>query len=159
MQNRYWVFIISFLLITTCVFGQLKGRIIGVSDGDSVSLLDENNQVFKIRLHGIDAPEKKQDYGSVSKNFIGDMIYDKYVWVKTNGVDRYGRTIGIIYLNEKMEGQSINEKSLENGMSWHYKKYDKNVVWAALEVKARESKLGLWNMPNPIAPWSFRGSQ
>ncbi len=151
---------LSFILIFfyACVFSQLKGKIIGVSDGDSATLLDENNQTFKIRLHGIDAPEKKQDYGTVSKNFLGDLIYDKMVWVKTNGLDRYGRTIGIIYLNEQMDGLSVNEKSLANGMSWHYKKYDKNVLWGKIEITAKENKLGLWKIPNPTPPWSFRGS-
>lgn len=136
----------------------MKGKIIGVSDGDSVTLLDDKNQVFKIRLHGIDAPEKKQDYGTVSKNFLGDLIYDKMVWVKTNGMDRYGRTIGIIYLNEEMNGLSVNEKSLENGMSWHYKKYDKNILWERIELNAKENKIGLWKIPNPTPPWLFRGS-
>lgn len=156
--NKICLIIIFFLFLSNCLYSQLKGRIIGVSDGDSVSLLDENNVVFKIRLNGIDAPEKKQDYGSVSKNFIGDLIYDKKVWVITNGKDRYGRTIGTIYLSESMNGKSVNEMSLENGMSWHYKKYDNNIFWSNLELKAKEGKVGLWKLPNPIPPWSFRGS-
>jgi micrococcal nuclease len=156
--NRIVLIIIFFLSLSNCLYSQLKGRIIGVSDGDSVSLLDEKNVVFKIRLNGIDAPEKKQDFGNASKNFIGDLIYDKFVWVRTNGLDRYGRTIGTIYLNENMIGKSVNEMSLENGMSWHYKKYDKNILWSNIELKAKEDKVGLWKLPNPIPPWSFRGS-
>lgn len=156
--NRIVLIIIVFLSLSNCLYSQLKGRIIGVSDGDSVSLLDEKNVVFKIRLNGIDAPEKKQDFGNASKNFIGDLIYDKFVWVRTNGLDRYGRTIGTIYLNENMIGKSVNEMSLENGMSWHYKKYDKNILWSNIELKAKEDKIGLWQLQNPIPPWSFRGS-
>ena len=156
--NRIVLIIIVFLSLSNCLYSQLKGRIIGVSDGDSVSLLDEKNVVFKIRLNGIDAPEKKQDFGNASKNFIGDLIYDKFVWVRTNGLDRYGRTIGTIYLNENMIGKSVNEMSLENGMSWHYKKYDKNIIWSNIELKAKEDKIGLWQLQNPIPPWSFRGS-
>jgi endonuclease YncB( thermonuclease family) len=156
--NRIVLIIIFFLSLSNCLYSQLKGRIIVVSDGDSVSLLDEKNVVFKIRLNGIDAPEKKQDFGNASKNFIGDLIYDKFVWVRTNGLDRYGRTIGTIYLNENMIGKSVNEMSLENGMSWHYKKYDKNILWSNIELKAKEDKVGLWKLPNPIPPWSFRGS-
>lgn len=156
--NRIVLIVIFFLSLSNCLYSQLKGRIIGVSDGDSVSLLDEKNVVFKIRLNGIDAPEKKQDFGNASKNFIGDLIYDKFVWVRTNGLDRYGRTIGTIYLNENMIGKSVNEMSLENGMSWHYKKYDKNILWSNIELKAKEDKIGLWQLQNPIPPWSFRGS-
>jgi micrococcal nuclease len=156
--NRIVLIVIFFLSLSNCLYSQLKGRIIGVSDGDSVSLLDEKNVVFKIRLNGIDAPEKKQDFGNASKNFIGDLIYDKFVWVRTNGLDRYGRTIGTIYLNENMIGKSVNEMSLENGMSWHYKKYDKNILWSNMELKAKEDKIGLWQLQNPIPPWSFRGS-
>lgn len=156
--NRIVLIVIFFLSLSNCLYSQLKGRIIGVSDGDSVSLLDDKNVVFKIRLNGIDAPEKKQDFGNASKNFIGDLIYDKFVWVRTNGLDRYGRTIGTIYLNENMIGKSVNEMSLENGMSWHYKKYDKNILWSNIELKAKEDKIGLWQLQNPIPPWSFRGS-
>jgi micrococcal nuclease len=154
-MNRLFLTIISIFI---CFFGitQLSGKVISVADGDTFTILNNENKQVKIRLHGIDAPELKQDFGQVSKKFLSDQVFASIVWIKSNGQDKYGRTIGIIYKIPEMTGISINELSLQQGMSWHYKKYDQNKEWALLEEKARDEIKGLWLFDNPIPPWSWR---
>ncbi len=144
------------LLVCSGTFAQAVGKVVGVQDGDTFTLLLEGNIQVRIRLHGIDAPESGQDFGQVSKKFLSDKIFGKVVWVKTSGNDRYGRTIGIIYTDSTMTGLSVNEQSLEAGLSWHYKQYDSNPRWAELESIARERKNGLWLYDNPTPPWQYR---
>ena len=143
------------LLSIACVvsYAQLKGKVVAVADGDTFTLLTADNKQIKIRLHGIDCPEKKQAYGNVAKQFTADKVFSKYVEVKDGGNDRYGRTIGIVYLQD---GTILNELLLSNGLAWHYLQYDKNKKWDELERQARVTKKGLWKDEHAIAPWEFR---
>ena len=111
-----------------------------------------DNQQIKIRLHGIDCPEKKQDFGQVAKEFLAGSVFGKVVTVQVKNKDRYGRTVGIVTI----DGVNINEKLLKEGLAWHYKTYDKNPKWAKLEMDARKNKRGLWIQPKVIAPWDYR---
>jgi micrococcal nuclease len=150
MMKRYFVFLV-FAFIPLHAYSQLEGKAIGISDGDTFTLLVDK-ETIKIRLHGIDCPEKSQDFGSAAKTFLSDLIFGKMVSVKTMNKDRYGRTIAIVTI----DGRNVNEELLKAGLAWHFKRYDKNAVWAQLEEKAREEKKGLWVMPNPIPPWECR---
>lgn len=140
------------LLISSSAFTQMKGKVVSITDGDTFVILNDQKEQIKIRLHGIDAPEKKQDFGTVAKNYLSSLIYNKEITIDYKNLDRYGRTIGIVFI----EQLNVNEKMLEEGMAWHFKKYDKNSDWAALEDKAKEAKKGLWLQPNAIAPWEWR---
>jgi micrococcal nuclease len=131
----------------------LYGRVVGVQDGDSFTLLDDNNVQYKIRLHGIDCPELNQPFGKAAKQFVSDLIFGQYVNVETNKKDRYGRTIGIVTLANH---SILNEAILKNGYAWHYLEYDNNPVWNDLESIAKSNKLGLWAGLNPIEPWVWR---
>lgn len=111
-----------------------------------------NNEQIKIRLHGIDCPEKSQDFGNVAKEFLSTLVFGKTVSVKKLDTDRYGRTIGMVLI----DSVNVNEELLKAGLAWHYKYYDKSLLWAKLEETARKEKKGLWSMPNPIPPWDFR---
>jgi endonuclease YncB( thermonuclease family) len=146
--------IFSFLLlfIPFQVFG-IFGKVIGVHDGDTFTLLDENHVQYKIRLHGIDCPELKQAYGKAAKQFASDLIFGRDLYVETTSKDRYGRWIGIV----KLPGNtSLNEELLKAGLAWHYTKYDQNPIWAKWEIEARKNKIGLWQESNQIAPWTYR---
>ena len=115
------------LLITIHATAQtITGKVIKVSDGDTFTLLTEDKEQIKIRLHGIDAPEHYQPYSKVSRTFINDMVYGKDVEVTKMDVDRYGRTVGMVYV----DGVNVNEAMLKAGLAWHYKQYDKNPEWA-----------------------------
>lgn len=136
----------------------LHGKVIGVSDGDTIKILSQSNQQFKIRLEGIDAPEKKQAYGVLSKQNLSDCAYLKYVFVESNKIDRYGRLIGKVISN----GVDCNLRQIELGFAWHYKKYQSEQSlsdrekYSFAESNARKNKRGLWSEPNPIPPWDFR---
>lgn len=114
-----------------------------------------DSQRVKIRLHGIDCPERGQDFSKVAKDYLSSMIAGKIVEVKKTDIDRYGRTVGIV----TVEGQIVNEEVLKAGLAWHYKKYDTNPAWAALEEEARINKKGLWQNDNAMPPWEYRKSK
>ena len=134
------------------------GRIVGISDGDTVTLLDANKRQYKIRLTGIDAPEKKMPFGQRSKEHLSDLIFSKDVLVETEKLDRYGRTLGKILFDRN----DINLAMINAGLAWHYKKYQKDqsrsdrLLYAHAEEQARQHRLGLWRDPNPTAPWEWR---
>ena len=110
-----------------------------------------------IRLEHIDAPEKKQAFGTVSKKKLSDLAFGKNVTLISTGkkgnFDRNGRMIAEIYNNEKT---CLNKEVLKTGLAWHYKKYSTNAEYAQLENTARKNRVGLWADKSPIAPWNFR---
>lgn len=114
-------------------FAQVNGRVVRVTDGDTFTLLTQENQSIKVRLHGIDAPEAKQDYGQRAKQFLSDQIFGKNVYLENRGKDRYRRLIVIVHLDAMHSSVSVNEKLHASGMAWHYKAYDKNPAWTKLE--------------------------
>lgn len=136
----------------------IEGKVINVHDGDTVTVLDESNQKFNIRLHGIDAPELKQAFGSVSQKNLARLVLGKQVSVYWTKVDKYRRTVGTI----RIDGRDINIEQVKAGLAWHFKKYqdeqepEDRVTYAAAEVAARTAKLGLWEDPDPIAPGDWR---
>jgi len=146
----------KFLLAILCVpflfQSVIKGRVVGITDGDTFTLLTPDHIQYKIRLHGIDAPEKGQDFGSRSKQALGTLISGKEVEVQDRGKDRYGRTIGMVWV----AGRNINEEMLRQGMAWHFFKYDKDPQWSEVERAAREAHAGLWAQPAAVAPWDWR---
>jgi endonuclease YncB( thermonuclease family) len=136
----------------------LMGRIVGISDGDTVTLLDANQRQYKIRLTGIDAPEKKMPFGQRSKEHLSDLVFNKDVQVETEKLDRYGRTLGKILFNRK----DINLGMINAGLAWHYKKYQHEqsgsdrLLYAHAEDQARQQRNGLWRDPSPTPPWEWR---
>jgi endonuclease YncB( thermonuclease family) len=139
----------------------LEGRVVGVADGDTVTVLDSSNTQFKIRLMGIDAPEKKQAFGNKSKQSLSDLVFDKHVMVEYSKKDKYGRIVGKIIV----DGVDANLEQIKAGMAWHYKKYQKEQlvadrsIYAHAEELARENNLGLWRDEGKIPPWDFRKQQ
>lgn len=152
MLMSIWSFL---LLITISSSSTLSGRVVGIADGDTFTLLTDENLQVKIRLHGIDAPEKGQDFGKRAKQELSTLIFGKTVDVIDKGKDRYGRTIGMVFLGEV----NINEEMLRRGMAWHYLKYDKEARWDELERQARDARSGLWVQPGAIAPWEWRAAK
>jgi micrococcal nuclease len=134
------------------LFAQITGKVVSVADGDTFTLLTDDKEQIKIRLHGIDCPEKSQDYGQVAKQYLSDLVFGKTVEVEKTDVDRYGRTIGKV----KAGLIAVNEAMLKAGLAWHYKKYDHNPEWAKLEDDARAAKIGLWSKSDAQPPWDYR---
>jgi endonuclease YncB( thermonuclease family) len=131
----------------------IHGRVVGISDGDTFTLLDASNTQFKIRLAAIDAPEKAQPFGQRGQQQLSHLCYGKSASVKVVSVDRYGRTVGDI----DCAGINANQAMIQSGLAWVYRKYDKGYEHLyALEEEARNSRRGLWADSNPIAPWDWR---
>ena len=136
----------------------IEGLVVGVADGDTITVLDQQKNIFKIRLQGIDAPEKKQAFGEKSKQSLHDLVHGKQVRIEYDKEDKYGRIVGKITLDDL----DICLQQLVLGMAWHYKKYQNEqsvadrVVYNDAELKSKSLKLGLWADETPMPPWEFR---
>ena len=131
----------------------LNGRAVGITDGDTFTLLINDNEQVKIRIDGIDAPEKKQDFGNRAKEYLSGMIWGQELTVNVTKKDRYGRSIG------KVSTPTIKDVGLEMikaGLAWQYRDYNKDESYAKAERLAREKKKGLWIYKNPTRPQDFR---
>lgn len=139
---------------------QIEGRVVGVSDGDTITVLDANKRTTKVRLRGIDAPESKQAFGQVSKRSLSELVYGKMVQVRYDAEDRYGRVLGVVLSG----GSDVNLIQVHRGMAWHYKHYQRDQSaaerrdYARAEDEARAASRGLWGDQSPVAPWDFRRS-
>jgi len=134
----------------------LSGRVVRVADGDTLSILDRNNKQHKIRLHGIDTPEREQRYGKAAWDALEAMVDGKTVNVVVLGEDSYGRTDGTIYLGDR----NINLAMVAGGHAWWYRYYaPHNRVLASAEETARRERLGLWAQADPMPPWDWRRQQ
>ncbi len=130
-------------------------KVVNVTDGDTIKVLSPENEQVKIRLYGIDTPEKAQDFGKRAKQFTSGLCYGKNVDVKKHDTDRYGRIVGTVYCGDV----NINEEIIKNGYAWVYQRYCKKPFcdqWLALEKQAKAQKTGLWSHKNPIPPWDYR---
>jgi endonuclease YncB( thermonuclease family) len=136
----------------------ITGRVVGVADGDTVTVLDDSNTQHKIRLAGIDAPEKKQAFGQRSKQSLSDLVFNKQVTVETDKKDKYRREVGKILLT----GQDVNLEQVTRGFAWHYKQYEQEQspndrkLYDFAEKEARAARRGLWADADPLPPWDFR---
>ena len=136
----------------------LVGKVVGVSDGDTITVLDSSKTQHKIRLMGIDAPEKAQAFGQRSKEHLSNLVFAKQVTVQSDKIDKYGRTVGKIFVN----GVDANLEQVKAGFAWHYKEYAKEQssadrdVYARAEITARSAARGLWIDANPMPPWEWR---
>lgn len=136
----------------------IEGKVVKVSDGDTITVLDKENKQHKIRFQGIDAPESKQAFGQASKENLANMIFGKEVKVVGSKTDRYGRTVAKILL----DGRDINLEQIKAGFAWHYKAYEREqppedrLTYSAAEAEARTARRGLWQDPNPTPPGEFR---
>lgn len=131
----------------------IEGRVAGVSDGDTLTVLDAGNTQFKIRLAAIDAPEKAQAFGQRGKEKLSDICYGKQATVNVKSTDRYGRSVGDV----DCAGINANETMIQSGLAWVYRKYAKGYGYLyAMEDEAKAAKRGLWADSNPVAPWEWR---
>lgn len=144
--------LILFLSFFIYLSNTFYAKVVGVHDGDSITVLTSSNQQIKVRFEGIDCPELKQDFGQRAKQYTSSLCFQKQVRVVTTGKDRYGRTLAFVYIGNTC----INEELLKAGMAWHFKKYNTNSELARLEKAAHSKKIGLWSQPSPIPPWEFR---
>jgi len=134
--------------------GTYTGRVVGITDGDTLTLLTADKEQIKIRVAEIDAPERRQPYGTRARQKLSELVFDKDVVVKVQVVDRYGRTVGRIYV----DGIDVSAEMVHSGVAWVYRKYAKDDNLFELEEEAREAQRGLWSLPEAerIPPWEWR---
>lgn len=164
MSNSAILNIKLIVLFLTLIFSSsasadvISGRVVGVADGDTITVLDGTNTQHKIRLNGIDAPEKNQAFGNVSKKSLSDMVFNQQVDVDWLKEDHYGRKVGKVLLNN----EDVNLEQIKRGMAWYFKKYkgdleqEDRIAYVQAEQEAEANSMGLWVDPNPIPPWDFR---
>lgn len=129
-------------------------KVVGITDGDTFKGLTEDSVLIRFRIYGIDAPEKKQAFGTKSKEKLSELIFGKRVGIKVQTErDFYGRPVVWVFTPE---GKDVSGIMLQSGLAWHYKKYDHTPEYAEMECKAKEKKKGLWADAQAIAPWDFR---
>jgi len=151
-------FVILVLTLSFPAQADFMGNVVGVTDGDTITVLDADKVQHKIRLTGIDAPEKKQPFGNRSKQSLSDMVFNKTVTVETDMRDRYGRELGKVLAG----GKDVNLEQVRAGMAWHYKAYERTQsatdrqAYADAENEAKTVKRGVWMDANPISPWEWR---
>jgi len=154
-------FPITVLLILLIFFGlfsgqvqatSFAGKLVRVLDGDTVEVL-QDGKAERVRLAQIDCPEKGQPFGQAAKQYVLDLSALKIVTVEVKTTDRYGRTVGEVFLPN---GENLNKLIVEAGYAWQYKRYSKDPAYAELEAQARNLRLGLWQDKSPIPPWEWR---
>jgi endonuclease YncB( thermonuclease family) len=144
--------IISLTLTSTALAEEFTGKIVSVSEGDLLTLLHKGKPE-RVRLHGIDCPERRQPFGKQAKRFTSQFVYGKTVTVTVFGLNRSGQAIGEVSLSD---GRVLNQELLKAGLAWWDRKSSDASNLGALEAEAREVKRGLWDDPNPIPPWKWR---
>jgi endonuclease YncB( thermonuclease family) len=152
--------IAPFLILISCTINAttLQGKVVGVADGDTITVLDAHNKPHKIRLQGIDAPEKSQAFGQKSKQSLNQLVHSKQVSIEFEKKDKYGRKVGKVLLNRT----DVCLEQIKLGMAWHYKQYaseqpkEDRDIYAQAEMDARNQAIGLWKDKTATPPWEFR---
>lgn len=159
------LFVAAALVITGAEFAEptsapenvLLGEVVGITDGDTFTLRAPG-ETHKVRLNGIDAPEKGQAFGTSARQALAKQLFRKRITVHWNERDRYGRILGDVYLDDKWHTW-VNESLVVKGWAWHFTRYSDDKRLAEAEQKARRSKVGLWRDAQPVAPWTYRATE
>jgi len=148
------VFILTVLSITQASATEYTGKVVGISDGDTLTLLTPEKRQVKVRLGEIDTPESNQPYGTRAKQALSDLAFGKEARVVVETTDKYGRTVGRVYVG----GTDVNAELVRQGAAWVYRQYAKDTGLYRLEGEAKTAKRGLWNLPEAerCPPWDWR---
>lgn len=142
---------LALLALAGAAHAELRGQVIGVMDGDTIELLADGRPV-RIRLAQIDAPERRQPFGTRAKQHLVALAYQRSATVQESGRDRYGRIIGTVLI----DGQNVNRAMVAAGLAWAYRRYLTDAAVLDLEHDARAARRGLWVDPAPVPPWNWR---
>jgi endonuclease YncB( thermonuclease family) len=134
------------------------GTVVGVADGDTLTLLDASKTQHRIRLDGIDAPERTQAYGQRSRQSLASLAHGRAAVADCPKTDRYGRAVCRVTVN----GVDVGLEQVRRGLAWHYVRYaheqtpDARAEYSRAEQQARSDRSGLWSAPSPTPPWDYR---
>jgi endonuclease YncB( thermonuclease family) len=160
--NRFkylWVWTLLSLALFGCQTASrddssFEGRCIRVFDGDTIEVL-RSDETVRVRLHGIDTPERTQPFSSVARKRTGNLVKDKIVRVEVKDRDRYERIVARVFIDK----EDLSILLVREGLAWHYSYYSSDPRLAYYEFQARRMRLGLWQDRNPEPPWDFRRRQ
>jgi endonuclease YncB( thermonuclease family) len=145
--------------ISQALAGQvIPGKVVGITDGDTLTLLDENQTQYRIRVSGIDTPERGQAFGHVASDNLAKLAFGQLAIADCQKQDRYRRWVCVV----KANGVDVGLAQVRAGLAWHYKKYageqtplDRD-LYAKAEHEAKEAHAGLWKDEDPVPPWDWR---
>lgn len=161
MRAKHLIWLAALFALSACLAAsaaELSGRVVGVHDGDTITVLDAAKTQHKIRLAGIDAPESNQAFGGRSKQNFSKWVYRRDVIGEGDKRDRYGRTVGVVLV----DGHDVNLEQVRAGMAWWYRQYateqtpDDRRSYELAENEARAARRGLWADNAPVPPWEWR---
>jgi endonuclease YncB( thermonuclease family) len=147
--------------VQAALAARMEAEVVGVTDGDTLVVLDGDKVQHKVRLAGIDAPEKRQAFGARAQQALSVAVFRRTVVLDWHKKDRYGRLVAKVLLADRDVGLQL----VAAGFAWHYKAYEQEqssadrTRYAAAEVEARRTSAGLWSVPNPMPPWDFRAAR
>ena len=143
-------------LVHAATAAEITGRVVGIADGDTLTVLDQSRRQTRIRLAEIDTPESHQPYGSRAKQALSELAFGKDVRVVVAAIDRYGRTVGRIYAGPI----DISAEMVRQGAAWVYRKYNHDPSLLRLEQEAQQARRGLWALPEAerTPPWEWRAA-
>lgn len=152
MQKTLLLFVLMFFSIVISA-QSFQVKVVKISDGDTFTAINRDNLQLKFRIWGIDAPEKKQAFGTKSKEYLSSLIFGKTITIDVQKQDGWGRYLAYVYTPDKKD---VSLEMIKAGMAWHFIEYDDSEEYKKAELQARKSKKGLWSDPHHIAPWEFR---
>jgi len=147
--------IFLFLLLPFTIFSQTTAKVVGISDGDTITVLLEGNIQKKLRLAEVDCPESGQPFGKNAKQFTSDQVFGKQISFIETDTDRYGRAIAKVFYDDKY----LSAEIIRAGFGWWYFYFSKNKYLGELQEQAKANKLGLWQDDNAVSPWEYRKLQ
>ena len=164
--------LISLILYSPALAVTLQGKVVKFADGDTVTIVDDLGDKHRIRLAGIDAPEKDQPYGLESTKNLERLINGKRTTINFSKHDRYGRIVGKVLVDPPgdafcmaigcVKQIDLNLEQIKAGMAWHYKYYqmeqseEDRRLYSEAELESRNKQIGLWKDEEPMAPWVWR---
>jgi endonuclease YncB( thermonuclease family) len=152
---------ILFFLFVPLQVQTSAGQVVAIADGDTLTVLTEAKEQVKVRINGIDAPERKQPYSQASKENLSRLVFGRIVTVESSKKDRYGRTVGKVLI----DGVDVGLEQVKSGYAWHFKRYEREqsqadrAAYANAEEQARSKRLGLWRDDAPVPPWDYRAER
>lgn len=153
-MKRFLISIFLILLASGWAFAQrFPVKVVGISDGDSFTVINRDNLQINVRVFAIDAPEKNQAYGDLAKKALSDLIYGKDIEIDVQAQERWGRYVAKVHTPE---GRDVALLMLQSGMAWHYTRYNNSTAYIKAQEAAKNSRRGLWADKNPVAPWDYR---
>ncbi|MBA7713009.1 hypothetical protein ES703_122004 [subsurface metagenome] len=149
-RTRYLSLLIA-LMIGIVVGAEPTGRVVRITDGDTITLRLEGRRE-RVRLSGIDAPERAQPFGERARQHIASLCFQRLVTLSDTSRDVYGRLLAVV----TTDSVNVNRAMVRDGFAWHYHEYSSDATLAQLHSEARAAKCGLWSDADPVAPWDFR---